>query len=71
MDADLGWDRGCFDVHTTLNFPAGDENTRRLKGATRTPPGSVLHLVNVAEREGIDSGKIDLIKPRARAPPSM
>ena len=68
MDADLDWYRDCFELHTTLNFIQEDtEDTRRLSDATRTPPGAVLHLVNLAEHEGIDgfqgSGTVELVEP--------
>jgi predicted enzyme related to lactoylglutathione lyase len=39
-----------------------------LNAATRTPPGCSLHLVNLAEREGIDGfqggGTLELVEPR-------
>jgi len=71
MDADLPWYGDCFDMHTTLNFiQESSEDTERLSDATHTPPGSVLHLVNLAERTGIDgfqgSGTVELVQPVGR-----
>jgi hypothetical protein len=76
MDVELPWYCDCFAMHTTLNFvQADDEETRRLNNATATPPGAFMHLVNLAEREGIDgfqgSGTIELVEPHGVVGPSV
>jgi hypothetical protein len=76
MDVELPWYRECFAMHTTLNFlQVDDEETRRLGNATATPAGAFMHLVNLAEREGIDgfqgSGTIELVEPHGVVGPSI
>jgi len=76
MERDLGWWCHCFEMHAALNFVQEDnEETRRLNGATHTPEGALLHLVNLAEREGIDgfqgSGTVELVEPVGCAGPSV
>jgi hypothetical protein len=63
-------------MHTTLDYILpDDESARRLNAATRTPPGCRLHLVNLAEREGIDGfqggGTIELVEPGGRGGTSV
>ncbi len=68
VEGEREWYCGCFDMHTTLDYVLPDnEQSRRLSTATRTPPGCTPHLVNLAEREGIDGfqggGTIEIIEP--------